>query len=270
MRTIVFTAVALGFGALAPFACTDKVDHVTPPHDGGTGGSDSGGGGDGGPTRTVTQKGQIIQLGSTSTGVPSPKVDPTVAGAVTGDAKGNYTMPVPADTPFDMMISADTYTTVIEQEWKLSGDYDRKTTSLPDSNTTQALLTLLQGIDVTKGVLSVGLVKTGACPDEGGATIALDPPGDSKVEYFKNGFPSSSQTTTVAGQVTPTAILYNLEPGNTFAIKVTHPSCTQQPFPYTPPAEPAITYTGNVRVDPANPPGAPAPKTSFIRIFISK
>ena len=278
MAIVAFVAAGAA-GTTAPVACTDTVDHVTPPSEGGTTGNDSGGGGGEGGVPTVNQSGQVIQLGSTSTGVPGATIAlATNTSKASGDAKGKYTLGVPKDTPFSLVFSAPDYTTVREQEWKLSGDFDRKTTSLPDSQTTAQLLNGgLKNLDQTKGVLSVGLFLIGGCTDLGGATIALDPPGNSLVTYFSGGLPQGSATATVSGQDTPSAIMYNLEPGDSFKIVVTHPSCTQVPFPYTPkdttggaPGDsPTITYTGNVHVVAANSNPA-APTTSFIRVFLTK
>jgi len=270
------SSLLLAFPFVA-LACTDTVDHVAPPV--GDGGVVEGGGAEAAPGTPVNQKGQVIELGSTATGVPNATVDVGNGTKANGDAKGNYTFQVLAKTPFHLTFSAPDHTTVLEQEWMLNGDFDRKTTSLPDVGTTNALLSGgLAELDQTKGVLSVGLFLTNACTDEAGATIALNPPGASKIVYFRSGFPAKGATDVATGQNTPSAILYNLEPGDSFDIQVTHPSCTKVPFPYTPTATsggapgdgPAITYTGKVQVDAANPPGATAPKTSFIRIFLTK
>lgn len=269
-------AVAAAVGWLV--ACSDTVDHVTPPA------KDGGAGADTGPPVTdasqgtlVTQKGTIIELGTTSTGVEGATVDFGGGHSGTSAAKGAYSVQVPAKEPFSMLISAPDHTTIGEQEWFITGDFDRKTTSLPDKSTTQQLLQALNGIDPDKGVLSVGLFRTGACTDIGGATIALDPPGASKITYFKNQFPVSQLTTTQTGENTPSAVIYNLEPGDTFNVKVTHPTCTQAPFPFTPTGDvddigdnSTITYTGKVKVAPANPAGAPAPRTSFMRIYMTQ
>src|SRR5207253_2703625 len=134
----------------------------------------------------VTQKGQVIELGSTATGVPSAAIEVGNGTKASGDAKGMYSFQIEPKTPFHLTFSAPDHTTVTEQEWLLNTDFDRKTTSLPDTNTTNQLLSGgLSEIDQTKGVLSVGLFLVNGCSDEGGATIALNPPGNSKISYFR-------------------------------------------------------------------------------------
>ena len=329
------TVTALGVGALAftlAFVGCSSDDTSTPTGDAGnkdtgTGtGSDAGSGVDSGPPPPgmVTQKGVISDF--------PPGAGEAVVGATidvgngrtttTGSKpKGGYSIQVPKDTPYSMRISKAGYTTLIEQEWQVSGDADRGKGIFPDKQATSLLVSVIQGnpsfpqVDPAKGVLAVGLIK-GTCATEGGATISVEastsaralladdagtdagadsgtdagsdagtdagsdagsdagPPADTpKVVYLtSSAFPDTSATVSQAGATTPTAIIYNVPIGNRFTIKVNHPSCNQEPFPFNDPVAPTIKYSGNVTVEPigntAEDGGTNV--SSFIRVLLSK
>src|SRR5262249_50293246 len=116
--------------ALLLAACSDNNQNG---NDGGT---------DAQPANTFKQTGQVIDFTSKA-GVPGIII--TGGGnTVTTDAQGNYTLPVPQNTPYSMTFASDPdagtgYLTLHEQEWKLSGDANRGKTSAV-SNATENLL----------------------------------------------------------------------------------------------------------------------------------
>ena len=213
----------------------------------------------------AVQSGRIIKLQSDP---PEPVEGATVdlgsGRTATTDAKGQYSINVPLNTPYFMKVTKDQgYVPLVEQEWQLTGNADRGDTSLPPTELQGLLVTVLgAAYDKTKGALGVGLVLTKSCAgDEGGATIALDPPGSSKVTYFAAGLPSGSATASAAGQTTPTALIYNIDPGTGLKVKVTHPKCSVAPFPQTDLDAGTISYTGGIKVEVNG-------GSSFVRIFL--
>lgn len=242
---------------------------TTPSGDGGTGGE--GGGGDGSVAPGMaTQKGKTIDF-ATMAGVAGATItlgDGHSAMSMAAPMKGVYAIPVPINTPYFMTVTGDTYVKLIEQEWQISADYDRGTTSMIDMATQMMLEGALAGFDMTKGVLGVGITKStgGACADEGGATIALKTPGNSVVRYFTSGFPDGTRTSVQSGQTTPSAVIYNIDVGADLELVVTPPTggdggvpCTVEAFPHT---EGTVTYTGKAKVE-----GGGA-TTSFFRVFV--
>jgi hypothetical protein len=257
-RLAIASAIALSFGcASAPVPLMSL--------DGGTAGGDSGGGGDDGSVGPgmATQKGKTIDFG-TMAGVAGATVTLGGPSAVSMAApmKGVYAIAVPINTPFFMTVTGPTYVKLIEQEWEISGDYDRNTTSMIDMVTEGMLEGALPGFDMTKGVLGVGITFSAgaACKDEAGATIALATPGASKVRYFKGGFPDGPTTAVLTGQNTPSAVIYNIDLGSDLTVNATPPTgCTLDTFPHT---EGTITYTGKAKIE-----GGGA-TTSFFRVFV--
>ena len=193
------TLTALGMGALAFTLCfigcsSDDSSTSPPGQDGGN--PDTGGNQDTGtPLGQATQTGQVIRLpvggGTTKTTIAGATVDLgngkstiTFDGDAGGANKGKYSLSFTQQTPFFMRISKpaagqDTLTTLIEQEWQLSGDADRGLTPVPDLQTTNLLfqvihLSLGYAVDPdNKGVIGVGVIK-GTCPTEEGTVVALD------------------------------------------------------------------------------------------------
>ncbi|MDB4996768.1 MAG: hypothetical protein JWM74_4200 [Myxococcaceae bacterium] len=263
LRTLGLTSslgLSMCVASLALGACLLPDEHpasVVSPGPSGEGGVVEGGLQDApSPPGQATQKGRIIDLDSKA-GVEGATVDLGGKTGVTGD-KGAYAIQVPLDTNFFMSVTGPGHLKLIEQEWKLTGDFDRSTTSFIPTSTSDTLRSTLPGYDATKATISVGLVITGACTTEGGATIEIVPPGAAKMKYFRGGFPSTADTVSVAGETTPTAVFWNVEPCDDYTIKVTHPTCTVIPFPYT---DGPITYSGRAR-------GEAGDAASFARVFL--
>ena len=261
---------ALGLSA-AFIGCSSDDNVTTPPL------VDSGTDANTGPV----QKGQVIEfsLSNTVTGVSGATVDLGGKTATTSDTapKGSYSLAVTKDSPFYMRVTKAGYTTLLEQEWQVSGDADRARTVLPSATFTGALVTAIgkENVDGSKGVLGIGLVK-GTCPTEAGATIQVNPTGtdasSTPVVYFSGGLPSQQQQTQ-AGELTPTALAFNVTLGAPTVVVTPPAGCKVLSFPYTDPSTPNITYTGNIKVEPvgsfADDAGAVTHLTSFARIFLA-
>lgn len=256
--SVIASVLALS-GALS-FGCSSSTTNN--PVTGGDAGAGEGGGGDGSVGAGMAkQKGKMVELGQT-VGVVGATVDLGGHSAVTMGApnKGAYEIAVPINTPFFMQVTEPGHVKLIEQEWQISADYDRGTTGMVDTGTQGMLQGALPAFDTTKGVLGVGITKSaaGACASEAGATIALAVPGNSKVRYFKGGFPDGMTTAVLDGQTTPSAVIYNIDIGADLTIVATPPTgCMLDAFPHT---EGSITYTGKAKVE--------AGASAFTRVFV--
>jgi hypothetical protein len=257
--SLIASTIALSFGVLS-LGCSSSTTNPAAGGDGGTG--SDGGGGDGSVAAGMAkQKGKMVELGQT-VGVVGATVDLGGHSAVTMGApsKGAYEIAVPINTPYFMTVTEPGHVKLIEQEWQLSADYDRMTTGMVDVGTQGMLQGALPGFDATKGVLGVGITKSagGACASEAGATIALAVPGNSKIRYFKAGFPDGMTMAVLDGQNTPSAVIYNIDVGADLTLAPTAPTgCTLDTFPHT---EGAITYTGKAKVE--------AGASAFTRVFV--
>ncbi len=254
-------------------------------NDGGT--PDSGSDGSGG--NTFNQTGQIVDF-SSKAGLP----DMVVSGggnSVSTDSKGNYTLPVPKNTAYTMMVAsaADAstgYLTLNEQEWTLSGDVNRGSTSAVSNVTENLLKAVLQPApNNALAVLSVQVIATGACSSANGAVISVPGlpaadagPGDGGgsgpfIAYFSGGFPSTSATSVVNNGETPSAVIWDMPVNASFKdVTVTPPAgCTVVAFPTPDPSDagpgPNLSYSGNVKLDPSGP-SAGQNVASFMRVFL--
>jgi hypothetical protein len=271
MHTFRFAFIAL---ATAAAACSNSPSTT----DGGTDAATEA------AAMTFTQTGQIIDF-STMAGVPNVTV--TGGGSsVKSDTMGNYVLNVPQNKAYTMQaVGSDAgtaYVSLDEQEWMLTGNAVRGTTSFVPQQL-QALLELaLPGTpNPSLAVLSVQVQATGACAadaggsDVTGATISV--PGLSTdggagpvLVYFAPGTPPAPNpaATHVTAGLLPSAIIYNMPVNAAFnQVTVTHPTCTQKAFPVSDLTDSHIVYTGNVELQALGT--APMPPTvSFIRVFL--
>jgi hypothetical protein len=228
---------------------------------------DAGGNPDTSTSNSATYNGVCGQFGAPTTPVGGVTITALPANlTATSDATtGKYSLSLTKATPFSL--SYKKAITIIEQEETMSGDTVNATpTQIVDGPTENLLLGSLIGYDKTLAVLSVTVYKSGTCATADGATVALSPVGSEKVVYFKSGFPSSTQTTVIDGQI-PSVIFYNVTPGQKIALTITHPTCKQAAFPFTDPDMPTISYTGNVTTVPADP-SSSAPTASYARFYL--
>jgi hypothetical protein len=120
---------------------------------------------------------------------------------------------------------------------------------LPDDSTFQLEQTLLTP-DTSKALVQVVVIPTGSCKSAEGASIIVDSPPGVTIRYMDStGYPRTALTQ-IAALASPwrgAAAIYNVDPTATLAIRVTHPSCKQLPFPA---ALKSTTFTGKVAMKP--------------------
>jgi hypothetical protein len=261
---LAFVALAVA-GAWAGCILPDEKPSEAPPSavaadGGGEGGAQSSA--DTAPP-TVTLTGTIVDL-FTKGPVASATVQAGTPTTTTG-ANGIYSLAVDPSTPFNMTVTKTGYYRLLEQETIIPATIDRGLTSFLSETAAQTLQAVLEGFDLTKGVVSVA-IETGTCPSEDGATIDWTPHADggaAVLRYFKDKLPDPTATHAQAGQF-PHAILYNLDPGVAITLTVTPPAgsgCRAQAFPVD---AQGIRYT-SAKI---SPPGGKA--LGFLRLFLTK
>lgn len=190
------------------------------------------------------QTGKILQA-QTSDGVAGATV--AVAGkTATTNANGDYEILVPRGTPYQMSASAEGYWKVLEQEWILNRDaLARGPTNIILTQTAYLLASFLDGRNKEKGTLVVRVEVMPPCATDEGATLTLDPPGESKLVYFNGQIPDV-QATSVHHGSTFAAAFYNVDVGVPVRVGVSSPVCKPVPFPVE---TDDVTYTGVNRVE---------------------
>ena len=163
----------------------------------------------------------------------------------TSDAAGLFALSVTQDIPLMISLTAPTYARVFSQALSLSSSFDIGALVMITTATNLALQKALTGYDPSRGAIVVQALLTpgGLCTSEGGAIISTTPAGI--VTYFSGGAPNATIMSVVANE-TPSAIVYNLPPGIPITLTVTHPRCSQLPYPVT---LGAITFTGEMQVE---------------------
>jgi hypothetical protein len=246
---------------------------------GGVGISD--GGGD--ASTTPMQEGTIVEFTNPGVGVPMAVIATALAStdggagpSATADANGVYSLAVPLNAPFSMHITATGHYDLWEQQTTLLTSADRGKTSLLDMGTGSMLQGLLTGYDSTLGVLSVAVIKTGACASAGGATVTLSAPGVDggtvgamTTAYFSGGIPSASQTSTVDGQF-PSSVSWNLPIGVpiTATLSALPTGCTLSAFPVSYADPSSSTPSSPIQYDNATVQVYAGNATSFLRLFV--
>jgi hypothetical protein len=147
----------------------------------------------------------------------------------TTDTNGEWQLPAPAGQMLAPVISGSGYA-LLHLPYATAGadDMDRGTivmATTQDFMTEQSLLSF----DTTKAVVHVAIVLTGACTSLAGGSLTLDAPSGGSLTYFdKSGLPIGSQLVDAA-PTKPSALLYNITPGATLSLSLTHPTCTLAP-----------------------------------------
>lgn len=250
--------------ALATTACGGRIDASSAADAGGTDtaieASDASEAGDG----ATVQSGEIIFGQQYSTGSATIRSGTM---QTTTDPNGYYALDVPLFQPFTMTVTAPTYVTLDEQEWLVSGDVDRGTTNIMSTTTFDTIKAqLVPPSDDALGMLQVVVKRSGSCASTTGTTLGVPDSsadgGGAQVAYFSFGYPSTSTTSVIDGQV-PSAIIYDLPLGVFSNITVTAPpGCTLESFPVVDSTLTRLTYTGKVKLE------ASAATISFMRVFL--
>jgi hypothetical protein len=211
------------------------------------------------------QTGRIVDLGNQGMGVPGATIQ--IGGqTLTADAKGNYTVLYPLNTPVDMVVKAPNYYTLLEGQWLLKQDESRGPTRLPSADTAKALLTALSppltpvAVNTSLGVISLWAIKKTGCDDEGGVTFDISPrDASTNIVYLKMTFPDVTLSAGVSGE-NPHAVIYNVPVDKPITVIAKHPKCSQLPYPQD--DSDGFTYTGKVNVAPDNQ------TLAFYRVFL--
>jgi hypothetical protein len=222
-------------------------------------GSD-GGTGDDAAAPAVTEHGSIIDYGTLlSSGSTVPVAGLTVtdgAQSTTTDAKGNWSLMVPAGASLSPSISGttkgDPYSTLfLPTATSAGGDVDRGTIVVADQSTFQ-LERLILSADSTKAIVHVAATATGSCASVAGGTISVTAPAGASVVYFNaKGLPSSTATSFPQLPFPgPVAVIYDVDPGADVTFQVSHPTCTPSPAPVT---NGGASFTGQVVTKAAEP-----------------
>ena len=175
----------------------------------------------------------------------------------TSDATGAYALKVHKSQPFQMNVTASNYVKLVEQETVLDADYDRGKTTIVPQDLATLLHNTLQGYDPTLGVLSVAVIATGSCTDEGHTKIRVTGADKSKVRYMIAKMPSNVAEDVQTGEF-PSAVIYNLPVGVPITVTLESKGCKQAAFPFT---HDGMTYDANISVEAGD-------VTSFQRLFL--
>ena len=202
----------------------------------------------------VTQTGKTVSY--TPCSAPTPVAGATVnvgSHTATTAADGSYTIEVPSGVPFTMTVTAPDYIPLTEAEDTVQASYDWGNTLLISTETAMFLEGALTGFDPKMSLLTIELVKTGACTDVTGTTVTVSSPGASAVTEYPAQCASPVGGASATDGTFPSAsdaVVYNLIPG-AHTVTATSPKCTQVPYPYTDPAT-GLTYDGTVTTQAGN------------------
>lgn len=165
----------------------------------------------------------------------------------TTDAKGEYTLTVPRNTPLQLVLTGPEYVRTILGEVSIDTRIER-IIPIPDLSLFHVGQSALAGYEAGKGIVYILVRTTGSCANADGGTITVTAPADAKLEYFASKLPDPDlKAIKGSGDPdAPVAAAYNLAAGAVVQFKVDHPTCKQAPFPVT---VDGVTYHGKVAVE---------------------
>jgi hypothetical protein len=180
-------------------------------------------------------------------------VESTVMGPSVYPDAGAFLATVALGVPFQLVATASGYLPMTLEEMGVTFP----TASLPQPITlfsvdyANSLKMAAPGYDPSLGILGISVLSLGSCADPTGATLTVtsSDAGASQVIYLTNGMPSSAAS--VTDSVLPSAVAYNVPTGVDLSIAVSHPTCTQAPYPVAVPST-NVTLTGRVQASPGN------------------
>jgi hypothetical protein len=171
----------------------------------------------------------------------------------TTDATGAWSIMLPAGTAtLTPTVSGPSYSeTLFPQTVPAAADVDF---GQAVSGTSSIYAVELEGLtaDMTKGLVQVVVVTASSCASSAGGTLqVLSPSGASVVYFSTTSLPDDSLTSFQAVTAPrPVAVVYDIALGENLTVSMTHPTCTQAPFPFT---YGGRTYTGVVPMMAAEP-----------------
>jgi hypothetical protein len=162
----------------------------------------------------------------------------------TTDANGNWSL--------QPTVTSSTYSRLLfPDSTAVSADIDFSTVVIPDLST-YSLEESVLGNDTTKALVHIVVVTQPSCASAVGGTLSVTSPSGARVEYFGTASTPDEQVTSfqavAAGR--PVAVIFNIDPSATLSFQISHPTCTQVPFPVT---YGGRQYPGTVRLSPGEP-----------------
>jgi hypothetical protein len=262
------TLIWIGFaavGAAGVFACSSSSSSGgTPPEKDGGNNKDTGvmttptpdSGTDSPVSSGLTLSGQVVDFSTMAplSGV-TVKAAATTTTMTTTNATGDYSLNVPAATPYTLNFSNTGYATLTEETAQLSAAYnssDGGPTTLPSVQAAQFLLAPITGLNPSLGSIAIVVTLESTCASAMGTTFTLGGAGASDagadgggpgIIYTAGalGLPSPTATSVTSGE-RPAAIAYNLPLGVPITVAVSGGPCMQDPNPVT---QGPITYEGS-------------------------
>lgn len=176
---------------------------------------------------TVGQHGQVIDYFNLT-----PLAGFTVTdgnNSTTTDANGEWVLPAPMDVDLAPVVTGPKYSTLhLATVRAASADVALGPITIPSSSTFMSEMSIINA-DQTKALVQVVVIPTGACTSVAGGTLTVTSPPGAAVAYFStSGFPAETKMVDTM-QHRPAAVVYDLEPGATLEVTMTHPTCKLAP-----------------------------------------
>lgn len=145
--------------------------------------------------------------------------------STTTDANGEFVLPAPMDVDLAPIVTGPKYSTLqLARARAAAADVDLGPITIPSSSTFMSELSIINA-DQTKALVQVVIIPTGACTSVAGGTLTVTSPPGAAVAYFSaSGFPVGTQMVDTM-QHRPAAVVYNVEPGASLEVALTHPTC---------------------------------------------
>jgi hypothetical protein len=171
----------------------------------------------------------------------------------TTDANGAWSLTVPSGSLLQPTITGDNKTKLLFPDATAStSDVDFGTVVMPDHTAYMLEQGTLDSFDSTKALVQIVVMTAGSCASAVGGTLSVvSPPGAPMVYFGSGGIPDKTITSFQA--VKPNravAVVYNIPLDAELTVAVTHPTCTQAPFPA---AQGGKTLSSHVRLQAAEP-----------------
>ena len=160
----------------------------------------------------------------------------------TTDANGEFVLPAPMDVDLAPVVTGPSYSTLhLATARATAADVELGPITIPSSSTFGSEMSLVNA-DQSKALVQVVVVPTGACTSIAGGTLTVTSPPGAAIAYFSaSGFPVANAMTDTM-QHRPAAVVYNIEPGGTLTVTMTHPTCKLAPA--------GTAYNGGVYAGP--------------------
>jgi hypothetical protein len=181
------------------------------------------------PASIVGQHGRVVDYFNLTPLVGFTVSDGT--NTATTDADGQFLLPAPMGATLAQTVTGPSYSTLhLPQGHAVGSDVDLGPIVIPSSATFNTELSLLSA-DMTKALVQVVIIPTGACTSVAGGTLTVVKPAGASIAYFSpSGFPGATQMyDNAAMSHRPAAVVFNLEPGAELEIQMSHPTCTLAP-----------------------------------------